>query len=201
MFIGFFLSWLLVIISEGNWLKTDKRFIIKKLIDCVVPVITYAYLVYSHYICLKIGTRTVLFVLGIGALLTAVIYIWFFVDQIVFFSKVPFKQMRKMQLSYILLSLFFTLLFAATIINYVSYILWPTFYAIPTGLSHAETGFEFLYYTFTLMVTYSGTSIAAVHIAAKVLQIIEIAAFYILLGVFFADLIAKNKSAQGLSEE
>lgn len=199
--IGYAFNLLMIIISNGNWLKTNKRFAIKKLLDCAVPVFSYVYLVYGHYIFLSIGLRRNLWVLAIGSLIIASIFIVFFVYELLFFSKISSKNIKGTQLGYILLSLFFTMLVAATIVNYVSYILWPAFYEIPRGLNHAQIGFEFFYYTFTLMVTYSGTSITALHVVTKAMQIIEITVFYILFGVFFIDLLAKNKSAHGLSVE
>lgn len=199
--VGAISNLLLLAISNGNWVKTDRRFAIKKLIDCIVPVWMYSYLVFGHYVSSHAESQVGFWSVIVVAVIIVAMYIAFFFSEVKFFSKINSKYIRGTWFIYILLSLFFVLLLAGTMLNYISYMIWPSLYEIPTGLNHAAVGFEFLYYTFSLMITYSGSSINAVHVASKTMQMCEIAASYILFGIFFVDLLVKVKAAFGLSKE
>jgi len=196
-----FYNTLLRIISSMNWLKTDKKFIIKKIIDCMVPFGSYAILVYGYYVFAYILQSLSIWLLIVPALFVVCSFTYYSTSEILRISKYTSKQIKGAQTGYILLGLFSTLLVAITMINYISYILCPNFYDIPNGLNHAAIGFEFIYYTFTLMMTYSGTSISALHVVSKLLQIIEIITFYVFVGVFFINLFMKCISARGFSIE
>ena len=91
--------------------------------------------------------------------------------------------------------LFLILMFAVTTLNYASYMLWPFLYEIPEGLTQAEIAFEFVYYTFMLLLTYNGGTIMPVHAASKVMQMVELIAFFACFGIVLTDLFHKLKGA------
>ena len=194
-------STLMLTVCCVDWTKSKKRFQIKKIMDAIVPMLTYVLVVYGHYIYVLNKTKTTLLSIVVVGLVIFGIEIGFCVDQLVFFSKLPSKTIKGKNFVYVLISLFFSLLLACTMLNYLTYIIWPNYFDIPNGLNHAATGFEFLYYTFTLLITYSAGSIEVLHVVTKIIQMVEISLFYILFGLFFADLIAKTKSAEGLTQE
>ena len=185
----------LLAIANGNWLKTDRRFVIKKAIDCMVPVVSYGVLVFLHYYCLKgeLSREQVVRSLLPQTLIIVVVFVSHFINQVRKFSKTESKDLIGTWYVVALIGLFVILLSAAAMANYALYILWDGFYSIPDGLNHAEVGFEFLYYTFTLMLTYGTNSIEAIHIGSKLVQILEISAFYVLIGIVFSDLVEKAK--------
>lgn len=184
-----------------DWEKTERKFKVKKIIDCIIPICNYAYLIYSHHICMLLQSKSCTVVVAIGAVFCCVVHFWFSVGQMLFFSKVREKYINGNVFGYILLSIVFTLLMGGAILNYVSYMVFPQWYVLPQNLNFVEIGFEFFYYTFNLMITYSGTSIEATHVLAKMMQVFEISIFYVYFGVFFMDLFAKAKNMQGMSEE
>ena len=194
-------STLMFIVCLIDWTKTEKRFRIKKIMDAILPVLTYAFVVYGHYIYILNKSKVTFWMIVILGLVVWGIEVWFCVNQLVFFSKLPSRSIKGKNFVYVLISLFFALLLACTTLNYLTYIIWPNYFDIPNGLNHAAIGFEFLYYTFTLMITYSAGSIEVLHVVAKIIQMVEISLFYILFGLFFVDLIAKTKSAEGLTQE
>lgn len=88
------------------------------------------------------------------------------------------------------------LLMALSSINYAIYYTCPSLYVIPSGLSTGETAFEFIYYTFTLAVTYGSNSIIAAHVVTKVVQILEICYFYLIIGNVVVKIINSQKPNQ-----
>lgn len=193
---------LLVLIMEKNWTRTTKLFITKKVFDCIFPVLTYVWLVFIHYIFKKSDIiETSFWVILLSSVIIIISQLDYFIDQVLFFSKINGKYLNNVRFPFVLLSIFASFLIACTMINYLIYMQWPYFYEIQEGLNHAAVGFEFFYYTFTLMLTYSTPSISAVHVVSKAVQLCEIVAFYIFIGFFFVDLISKSKAAHGLTQE
>ena len=183
-----------------NWTKTDTRFRFKKILDVLVSLFIYIFVVFSHYASLD---QSKLFFWSSIATAVCAFYVLFgfYLNQIASFSTVPDKAIRGKNFVYILVSLFFALVSAGSILNYVSYMIWPDFYNVPDCLDFAEIAFEFFYYTFTLIITYSGTSINAVHSISKIIQIVEICVFYVVFGVSFMELVVKAKNAVSFSQE
>ena len=80
--------------------------------------------------------------------------------------------------------------------NYILYLLYPNQYQLQAGMSFSAIGFEFVYYTFSIMITYSGTSIEAIGIVTKSFQMLEVIACYICIGICLTHLIDKLKSQE-----
>ena len=89
----------------------------------------------------------------------------------------------------ILISLLIGILASLSTVNYAIYTIWPSFYDIPAGLTFGEIAFEFIYYMFTLAITYSGSSIQAAHVVTKIIQILEVCYCYIFIGNVIVQLI------------
>ena len=53
-------STLMLAICCVDWTKTEKRFRIKKIMDAIVPVLTYVLVVYGHYIYILNGSKATL---------------------------------------------------------------------------------------------------------------------------------------------
>lgn len=77
-------------------------------------------------------------------------------------------------------------------VNYLSYIIFPTWYKIgQEGLSFCEVAFEFVYYTFSLMITYGSNAIVAISVGSKTIQIAEMLFFFIIVGNLISQVINK----------
>lgn len=166
-----------------DWLKSDRRFMIKKALDCVVNSSSYLFLVLINYIDTKLGNQhKSQGVAMIECLILSILSLYLFTRQLVSFSKSNFSSKNKKVFLIILVSLLIGILTSLSTVNYAIYTIWPSYYDIPSGLSFGEVAFEFIYYMFTLAITYSGSSIQAVHIVTKLVQIFEICYCYIVIG-------------------
>ena len=117
-----------------------------------------------------------------------------FTCQFAFWGRTYFTFKLSSRIFPIILSDFlFGLFMNLSTINYAIYYACPAFYKIPADLSSGEMAFEFVYYTFTLAVTYSSNSISAAHIVTKIIQIIEICYCYIIVGNVVVKIINEQK--------
>lgn len=79
-------------------------------------------------------------------------------------------------------------------LNLLIFSMFPNQYTIGKTLSDYELAFEFLYYSFNATITYSSSSIEAMGIIAKLLQMIHVAVFYFYAaGVIFKLLNSNEK--------
>lgn len=113
-------------------------------------------------------------------------------------SNFPWKKEKyyvRVEFWIILFCLFIILLIASSLFNYVVYILVPGGFALEDStLNDYAVGFEFIYYSFTLVITYSGSSgIEAVSICTKTVQMLEILVFYVIFGSKFVELLEPSK--------
>lgn len=99
-----------------------------------------------------------------------------------------------------LISLLIGILTSLSTVNYAIYMVWPSFYDIPVGLTFGEVVFEFIYYMFTLAITYSGSSIQVVHPVTKIIQILEVCYCYIFIGNVIIQLIELPKIEKVVKE-
>ena len=185
---------ILFFVSNRDWMKTDKRFIVKKGIDCIVSIFIYSYIVIMiHFYEYIPSKNTISFSELIPYFAVALFMLGSVITQFVIFSKVNEKNLKKATFAAVIISLIVKMLMAFSSINYLIYTLNPSFYIIPEGLNFVEIGFEFVYYTFNLMITYGGTSIDAVGIISKIVQMSEIIIVYIFVGIYFSGLLGKLK--------
>lgn len=180
----------ILIINTVDWLKNDSRFITKKLLDFLMYGVNFALIVFTNYISIsyKPPLRAIIPPIVI-CLLISVYALYIFTQQIVHFSHYKIVSSKKVSLL-ILVSVLFGILMSMSTINYTLYMICPNFYEIQYGLSFIEIAFEFIYYSFTLAVTYSSSSISVIDIITKSVQMIEIIYFYILCGSLIIDIIS-----------
>lgn len=178
------------VINKVDWLKNDSRFIAKKLLDFLMYGVTFALIVFTNYIVIYYNLPLTAVIVPMVICLSLSVYaLYIFTQQIVNFSHYTIVSNKKSFLL-ILVSLLFGILMSISTINYTLYMICPNFYEIQCGLSFIEIAFEFIYYSFTLAVTYSSSSISVIHIITKLVQMIEIIYFYILCGSLVIDIIS-----------
>ena len=186
-------KFLLVTIAKRNWNGNGKLFTIKKILDCIVYCLSFVIVVYVN-IFLNIFGRSYI----IWFMLLIIIFICFAIKNLYIFSSqlAYFHKMDtisdKRNLLKIIITLMIGILMSLATINYAIYIFNPSFYKIQGDLSLVETAFEFIYYTFTLAITYSSSSISAAHILTKIIQMCEISYCYIVFGIIIVNLISMN---------
>ena len=93
-----------------------------------------------------------------------------------------------------LLNLFIMLLMAGSMINYVFFVLLPNGFEGLADLTEncIRMGFESIYYTFTLITTSGNSIISANHPVTKVLEMVEMLAFYLVYGCWLTNLMSND---------
>ena len=75
----------------------------------------------------------------------------------------------------LILNIWYAIYISMTIVNYSLYIILPEQYVVADNVTYCDLPFEFLYYTLTVMLTFSANnSISVVGLLAKTLQIMEL---------------------------
>lgn len=178
-------------ICRADWTINEPRFIAKKLLDCVVYCLSFILIVYTNHTVINIGVSSIVMIVPIMICIgLSVQFLYTFTQQIASFKNIVIAQ--KKEFLFIFISILVGILMSLATINYAFYMLYPDFYAIQGDLSFFETAFEFVYYSFTLAVTYSSSSISVSHIVTKLVQMIEICYCYVVFGIIVIELISKH---------
>ena len=86
------------------------------------------------------------------------------------------------------------LFLSLTELYYFMYIINPNWFVISerVACSSYKTAFEFIYYTFSVTITYSGSGIEAAGILPKILQMFHVLFFYLFAGDTILQLLKKE---------
>lgn len=95
-----------------------------------------------------------------------------------------------------LLDLFVMLLIASSMFNYSFLMLVTDWFNCQFDLlkNCYFTGFECIYYTFTLITTSGDSSIIAIHPLARVIEMVETLVFYVVYGCWLTNLMSNDES-------
>lgn len=183
---------LIYVIGKHNWCSSTLKFSIKKILDCMVAILIYIYIVTTHDLVSSydiLETNKYSFI--IMGLMYVVSFIATSIPQFIYFYKNRILYLAIDKTSYIfsVFSVFFIMLIGFSSLNYIFHIVFPNSYSIPENLETNEKAFEFIYYTFNLMLTYDSNTIIANSILTKIVQMIEMMAFYIFVGVILSSII------------
>lgn len=180
---------IMLLTKSVDWEKTIGRIRAKKVIDCFVYSMTFIFLTYTHHVIVEnsLPFLTILFPV-LAATYLSISSLTSFTQQFILFGRRNF-QWNKEVFPMVLLSLLVGVLMSLSTVNYALYMICPSFYEIPSDLSFAETAFEFIYYSFTLAITYSGSSISVTHVISKIVQMVEICYCYAIIGSVIVQLI------------
>ena len=137
-------GWFLLIIDRIDWLKSDRRFILKKTLDCVVNSSSYLLLVFANYVAQFGDKQHPQGIIIFECIVLSIASLYLFTKQLISFSKSSFPLNRKAFIM-ILISLLIGILTSLSTVNYAIYTIWPSFYDIPAGLTFGEIAFEFIY--------------------------------------------------------
>lgn len=169
--------------SRVDWNKSTALFNCKKVLDCFVSLLGYIDLVALNFWGQLNNALVAVFIVS------AIINLGFTTLQFCFFSHQTAFDKRYFPL--ILFSVSFSMLMSLTTMNYCLYFAFPNAFSMPTNLSFFEIAFEFLYYSFTLLLTYSSNSIEATSILGKSIQMLEMLLGYLLVGGLLYNLLDK----------
>lgn len=75
-------------------------------------------------------------------------------------------------------------------INYMLVVLFPASYEM-AEVSFAERAFNVVYYTFSVMLTYTGNAISACDALSRSVEMIEILCCYVIIGIVVTNTIGK----------
>lgn len=187
--IAVLLSLVFLIFTLLDWTKSTSHYLVKKVLDCLFNICAYISITLLSKDMSVSEVRPISKILYSLAIIIFISFIFLFV----FEAKLFFKIKTSPRSIYItaILNIFLIVLMAFSSINYLIYFLFPFSYLIPVGLSFPEVCFEFVYYTFNLMITFGETSICATSVLAKTTQMLEIAFFYIAIGICINGLISR----------
>lgn len=193
-----------------QWKKGNPEVTKYTIITICLYMIGYAFIVLGNYTIIISGLpKNVIILAGLFYISFVIVLLWKQLKATWSLLTFPVEKERLRPYIHIICMIWFALFAMLASINYTIYTILPTWYEIePEGLSFLEVAFEFIYYTFSLMITYSSDSIAVNCIGSKVVQIVECLFFYIVVGNLINQLIngatevAKAPSSEaGITEE
>lgn len=177
-----------------HWIKGNPEVKKQTLITIGLYIVSYALLVATNYNQIAVGNIIWFKILCAFYAVFVLYLLWCQVK--VFGQQLTIPITKDNMPAYLsIVCMAWTALFTMlTIVNYLSYIIFPTWYHIEqSGLSFIEIAFEFVYYTFSLMITYGGNAIVAISVGSKTIQIVEMLFFFIVVGNLISQVI--NRAA------
>lgn len=189
-------------INSLNWNGSTILFVVKKCIDCFIAAVIYIVVIFTHYFGIK-------YTVNINQINSVVLNIIVFIIVLALQLKLLFLLIRFLgniaRREHIngaifvssLTSIFILILFTCTSINYLTYVLFPNAFFINSEYTFAEVSFEFIYYTFLLLVNSSSSSIIAITFLSKALQMIQIFISYAFICTTISIIVSRiiNKEA------
>jgi len=197
LFVMIFLLQIIIVIG-GNFKphENSKNFLMKKIVDIVAMVVHYLVLValYSFLIDNNdVINEKASMSMAIVNMLGSCFNFYTLASQIPFFKKnishIHGKEDKAMIIS-VVVGLFFTI----AEIYFSLFMLNKDWFCINESIANnaLRTAFEFIYYTFSVTITYSGSGIEVVGIIPKVFQMMHILFFYIFAGEAILMLLKKE---------
>ncbi len=167
---------------------TVRMFIFKKILDVLIPLCLFIAVVifesskeeivgYSNFPCVP--------------LLLSLFNILLFLIQMILFK----KEDKALTISVyaIYLSLLIGLILNFATVYYSLYTINSNYFSNVPGTT-LEKAFEFIYFTFMVMITYSGDSISAVCIIPKMVQMLQVCICYLYLADIISILVKSKRS-------
>lgn len=176
--------------------ENAKNFFMKKIVDIVVTVVHFLVLValYSIWADDKgvIAEKTITSMIIVN-IISSCLNFCVLAPQVSFFKKnirhIHGKEDKAMIIS-VVVGLFFTM----TEIYFSLFMLNSEWFLVDKTITNnaLKVAFEFIYYTFSVTITYSGSGIEAVGIVPKVFQMMHVLFFYIFAGDAVLQLLKKE---------
>ena len=176
--------------------ENRRKFLIKKIVDIIVVLVHFFTFVAFYNLLIDdtvILTKKTIAFTTIVNVVSSCFNFYTFASQIPGFKKyiryIHGKEDKAMVIS-IVVGLFFSIVeiyFSLFMIN-------SDWFVIDESITNnaLKTAFEFIYYTFSVTITYSGSGIETIGIVPKILQMMHVLFFYIFAGDTILQLINKE---------
>lgn len=174
-----------------HWKKGNPEVTKYTVITICLYIISYALVVIGNYTIIISGIpKNAILFAGVVYISFIIVLLWKQLKVIWSLLTFPVEKESLRPYVHIFCMIWFALFAMLASINYTIYTILPTWYEIqPESLTFLEIAFEFVYYTFSLMISYSSDSISVNCIGSKVVQIVECLFFYIVVGNLINQLI------------
>lgn len=171
-----------------NTLKNEKRYKVKKVVDVFFYIATYIMIIWWN----TVDSNMLYFKPEVILVVSVSMY---FLGIIPMFRFLKEKENKRINVrKYTLFSLFSETIVAMSLTYYSLYLMNPDWYIIGDLKldSVISIAFEFIYFTFSLMLTYSGGELSACGIVPRVFQMIHVFLFMICLGEIASRIFKMN---------
>lgn len=162
----------------------------------LINIITIGYFLYFIiivYTCFSINkfSESIELIIIVPLLIISII---FSVNLISIFRSLDKSNISPKKKFSILISSFFGYIFSLASIYYILYFLNPTWFIVDSNFDIARLAFEFIYYTFSITITYSSSTIIAIGIVPKIINMIHIIIFYFYIGNIIISFFTKKEN-------
>lgn len=188
---------IIFMLTVKEFTKNDKSFITKKVIDILVFTTFYIIVAILYKFSLDYPQfMKKLRWVNIGIVVLYVIKIVGFLWELGLFKK-NIRHVHNTSLKLMVISVVIGLFISISGLYFNLYIAFPNWF----NLNNVKVGdwlgtaFEFIYFTFTVTITYSGSGIELIGVIPKIVQMIHILIFYLFAGEVIMSLIT-NRSKQ-----
>lgn len=175
-----------------DWTGSDKKFIIKKWMDIAVYILQYFLAVYLSCTFGFSEINKCSYAIAFFVFLS-LFEMFLIILQLFYFDKHRTRLNSKV-FPHILVSLIVGIIFSFALLNFCLYCFNNSLFTFNQNMSAFEIAIEFLYYAFTVTVTYSNSTIVATGVLSKITQMIYVALIYFVIANIIFTLIENSKN-------
>lgn len=177
------------LVKPIHW-KNAKESNIQFCIQILIYTVGFLMMVFTHYSLYLIGCPpTWLFLSLIALNIYTLIRLLLKLTES---NRIPVKADNAKVLLKILAFTWYGIFSVMCGVNYSLIVMFPNSYEGTDLLSFAYRAFSAVYYTFSIMLTYSGNGVAAIDILSRSVEIIEVLCSYIFIGIIATNIIGKT---------
>lgn len=173
-----------------------RGFLYKKIFDIIVAILQYVFLI-SWYEFL------VFFEKNVGrwiTIVTSIFYIYILISIFLYgykqlsLFKSNLLDVRNNEVFILIISVYVQMFFSIVGLYFCLYLINNSWFYIDSFYSGNiwRIGFEFIYFTFSVTITYSGSGIAVIGVIPKILQMIHVIFFYFFAGDILLTIVKKR---------
>lgn len=192
-----FLSHTVMVIGVNiNPHENRRKFFVKKIVDIVVVLVHFFTFVAFYNLLIDdtvILTKKTIAFMTIVNVVSCCFNFYTFASQIPWFKK-NIRYMHGKEDKAMVIGIVVGLFFSIVEIYFSLFMVNSDWFVIDESIKNnaLKTAFEFIYYTFSVTITYSGSGIEAIGTLPKILQMMHVLFFYIFAGDAILQLIKKE---------
>ena len=174
-------------VKSVQWSKNGNDTLFQVIIQLLIYTIVYLLMVFMNKVMFK-SLKMVYF--GGMILLAGGVFLRQ-ISQVLKEKKIPINAETAKTVFKIIIISWYGLFSTLCCVNYALIVLNHDSYDGLLGLSETEKAFSTVYYTFSIMLTYSGNGIKAVDTLSQTFEMIEILVCYVIVGIVIVGIIGK----------